>query len=570
MAVLNFYKANCKNCYKCLRNCPVKAISFIGENAQVIDDKCILCGHCVAVCPQNAKDVESTYKQVEALIASGRKVIASVAPSFVSSFSGIERENLFSAIGQLGFYEVHDTAEGAALVTEEYDACLKSGKFKNLITTACPAVVNLVKYSYHDAIKYMAPVVSPMVAHGKLIKSRHPDAAVVFIGPCIAKKREAKENNCIETAITFEELAEWFEEKNIKPAEVENDGKYHPFYDKSLFYPVPRGIIKSFYGYSQNYDYIYVDGVDRCKEVLANIDNLSGALIEMSACENSCVNGPCSIKNKGGFIKANEEVRKFAKRNLEPRSEVEGEVELQQTIQPIVEPIKMPSELEIKSILAKIGKHAPEDELNCGACGYDTCRQKAVAVYNGLASLEMCLPYMKERAETMASGIIMSSPNGVIAVDNDLKITEINPIARELFGISDKDVKGKDLMHYMNPSEFILAMNGVEKIINRKVYIDKTDRYVALTIYNVEEHNMALCTAEDITKDEKYKQLIKKVQLDTAETTARVIEKQMSIVQEIASLLGETTAETKVALTKLKNAITDEYAQEDKTKKGND
>lgn len=561
MAILDFKEANCKNCYKCLRTCPVKAISFKDSKARVVDSACILCGHCVSVCPQNAKYVRNDIPFVKELIASNKKVYASVAPSFAASFSETDRDKLFSAIASLGFERVIDTAQGAEVVTAKYDELIASGKYRNFITSACPALVRLVRTSYPDALEYLAPVDSPMVAHAKMLRERYgEDIAVVFIGPCIAKKREAEECGVVDAALTFEELGEWFnQEEIVVETQQINADKIELFEGKALFYPINRGIIKSFYKYSGDYDYVYVDGVAHAEEVLANISDLSGMVIEVSACENSCVGGPCAIAKKGGFLKANEQVRNFAKKNSTSQPNITYTAQIDRSYTPIIIDKSKPSERDIRSILAKIGKFTHEDELNCGACGYPSCREKAIAVYQGIASLEMCLPYMRERAESISEEMFRNSPNGVITVDEDLIIHDMNDKAKDIFGIHD-DVKGKDLVDYINPTEFVLAING-DSIINKKIHIGNTDRWVVMSIYKVDKHNLYLCTLNDVTKDVSYEESRRKVKIEMAKTTQKVIEKQMEIVQEIASLLGETTADTKVALTKLKDAVINEYEE---------
>lgn len=558
MNILDFKEANCKNCYKCLRNCPVKAISFVEGNAQVVDQKCILCGKCIAVCPQNAKFVHSDIVAFTELMTSGCTVVASVAPSFISSFDGVSKEQLFAAIKSLGFRAVESTAVGAKAVTERYQEYLETGKYKNFITSACPAVVRLAEYSYPDALKYIAPVESPMVAHARIIKEKYgKDTAVVFIGPCIAKKREAKQSGIVDIALTYEELKSIFNSANIEPEKVSVTAEsIEEFRDKSLFYPISRGIIKSFNSYLDNYDYVYVDGVASCIEVLKNIDNLSGMMIEMSACENSCVGGPCAIEQDGGFLKANEQVRKYARANSAPATELEYKVAIDRKLEAHNRKIVEPPESVIREILSKIGKETVEDELNCGACGYESCRDKAIAVYNGMANLKMCLPYMQERAESINAEMFQNSPNAVIIVDYDLVIQEMNSVAREFFGVKERDAKGRQLVDFVNPTEFLLAMNG-DKIINKKIYNQSTDKWGLMSIYNVAKHDLMMCTIIDNTREEKNNEKMREMRMETAETTQKVIEKQMSIVQEIASLLGETTADTKVALTKLKNAVID-------------
>ena len=309
---LDFKDAKCKDCFKCLRECPVKAIRYENHQAKIIEQRCILCGRCTLVCPQNAKQVHSELDDVLALLSSGRKVVASLAPSFVSSFDTQDLDVMKEALFALGFAEVEETAVGAKAVTEEYARLLGTGEFKNFITSACPAVNRMISIYYPDALKYLAPVPSPMVAHARMLKKRDPDAAIVFIGPCIAKKREAAESGIIDGVLTFEELNTVFAQKNIDLCKIEAKRHAEGTELKARYYPIPRGIIKSFDSLPAGYEYVAVDGVERCAEVLDEIDTLSGLFLELNCCEYACVGGPCRLHVKGGNIKSNENVRKYA------------------------------------------------------------------------------------------------------------------------------------------------------------------------------------------------------------------------------------------------------------------
>lgn len=561
MSYLNFNAENCKNCYKCLRECPVKAITVIDERARIDDRLCILCGHCINACRFNAKEVADSVGAVRALLAKER-VTASVAPAFVSSF-GVEFPAFRDALLKLGFADAEETAVGAKAVTAQYDRLLKSGAYVNLIASACPSLVRLIQIYYPSALKYLAPVDSPMVAHAKLLKAADASRKVVFIGPCIAKKREADESGVLDGALTFEELRGMLDEDGVAFDSRTAEGLA---VNRARNYPINRGIIKSFEGFTPGYEYISVDGVSRGQEVLENIDSLQGMFIEMHACEFSCINGPCALdKDKGGFIKATERVRAYAKTGDKPIAP-EAEVDLTAEYPKLHDIRVVPPEYEIRRILEATGKHTPEDELNCGACGYPTCRDKAIAVYNGMAQLEMCVPFMRERAESMSYDIIQSSPNGILAVDGDYRIIEINETAKRVLGISDSRPKGELLETYFNPADFYLALIENKTLDKKRQFIDKTGRWVELTVKPIKSQNIAFCILTDITDEIASKEKLDKLKADTLTTTDRVIENQMRVVQEIASLLGETAAETKIALIKLKNAIAVDKEEE----KGND
>ena len=560
MQYLDFTGSRCRDCYKCLRECPVKAIKFVDHEARIITDRCILCGKCTVVCPQNAKRVHSEIGDVEALLASGKPVIASVAPSFVSAFGVKDFAVMGIALGKLGFKMAEETAVGANIVTAEYEKLLETGEYKNFITSACPAINRMIQLYYPKALKYLAPVASPMVAHARLLKKRYPEAEIVFIGPCIAKKREGRESGLISAVLTFTELKTLFDEKGIDLNAIAAIPVNEDIKNRSKYYPISRGIIKSFNRLPQNYEYVAVDGVKRSFDVLEDIDKLEGMFIEINCCEYACINGPATIKNQGS-LKANEDVRRYAQDSLkggEPGYIDPMGVDYAEGHPRISLGNVVPSERDIRAVLAKTGKFKPEDELNCGACGYPTCREKAIAVLNGNADLEMCIPYMRKRAESMSYEIIQNSPNGIIMMDYDLKISESNSLARKLLGINLDDPKGTYLYESINAAEFFQAVSGGKDVHRQKIYIEESKRYVDMNIILLPEHKTLFAVLKDVTDAVEYSKELDEVREKTLETTDAVIKKQMRVAQERASLLGETTAETKVALLKLKNTLAGE------------
>ena len=562
---LEFKNAKCKDCYKCLRECPVKAIEVKNHQARIIESRCILCGHCTLICPQNAKIVHSSLNEIKQILNSGAKVVASVAPSFLSSF-GLKDFNVFKiALAKVGFFDAEETAYGAELVTQQYKALLESKQFKNFITSACPAVCRLIQAYYPKALQYLAPVDSPMIAHAKMLRKQHPDAKLIFVGPCIAKKREAIESGIIDGVLTYDDIQELFAEKNIVLDEIVNIS----FENKkgtaclSKAYPISHGIIKAFPELPKGYDYMAVDGPDRCVDALQNIDNLENVFLEMNICKDGCVNGPCSlsVNIKGGSIKATSDVLKYYKndiRTLAPHRYEEHDIDLNKLYPRIRNNSMPPPEREIKCILAKIGKHKPEDELNCSACGYDTCRDKAWAVYNGYTDAEICLPYMRERAESLSYEIIQNSPNGIILLDSDFYIQDINDKGRELLGINDPHAEGRHAKDFFNLTDFIIAYNEKRNVMVEKMFVPSTGKYVDMAITYLKDQNMLFGILMDVSNQVNYDMEINKVKMETLKTTDEVIKKQMRVAQEIASLLGETTAETKVALLKLKKTLSDE------------
>ncbi|MGB4653883.1 MAG: [Fe-Fe] hydrogenase large subunit C-terminal domain-containing protein [Bacteroidales bacterium] len=561
---LDFKDAQCKDCYKCLRACPVKAIDVTNHQAKIIDERCILCGTCTIVCPQNAKIVHSEKDNVKELIKNNSNVIASVAPSCISSFQITDFSTMKIALGKLGFADAEETALGAQLVVREYAKLMETGQFKNFIVSACPAVCKMIQMYYPRALKYLAPVDSPMIAHAKLIKSKMPDAKIVFIGPCIAKKREAEESHLIDGVLTFEDLNEMFAEKDIVLDDIltlnmDNNAKHA---NLAKAFPISHGIIQSFEKLPENYDYMSIDGADRCLDVLENIESISNVFIEMNVCKDACVNGPCSLDKVGGSIKATSEIRDYVNREKKKLPIVEkipeSPVDLSTNYERLRVSGKIPTEKEIAEILAKIGKTKPEDELNCGTCGYSTCREKAWAVFNGYADIEVCLPYMQQRAESFSYEIIRNSPEGLIVLDFDMNILEMNNHARKLLGVQNGFVKGQPAVELFNPTDFMLALEKNQHLERKKVFIPASKLYVDLSISIIKEHRALFGIMKDVTDEANYNEKLNSMRLETLETTDKVIKKQMFIAQEIASLLGETTAETKIALLKLKQMLKEE------------
>jgi len=565
MSTIQFKEANCKNCYKCLRNCHIKAIAFKDEQARIIEDDCILCGNCLHVCPQNAKSVRSDVDRVKGYIQKNEKVYASLAPSFVSAFEARDPRSVLKAIKRLGFTEIQETAIGAAQVSREYEKLLRKKEMTNIITTACPSVIFLVEKHYPELVSQLAPVVSPMIAHAKMLRAMYgPRIRVIFIGPCIAKKEECNDlqnDGVVDAVITFEELEKWLREEGIdfddndigEPRGLRNS--------TARLYPAPGGIIKTLGSEEKkNYKCISIDGVDRCIEVLESIKGggVSNYFIEMNSCPGGCLNGPCIKPIKGGFLEARDRLIGYVKKSIgDHDSGIVGaaRVCLDKKFVDRSKRYEIPGEEVIRNILSSIGKFSKEKELNCGACGYSTCREKAIAVYNNKAELHMCLPYMRERAESISNIIIQYTPNAIIAVNEELRVQEFNLAAQRLFSLDSESTYGKYIYDLLDCVDFEKVRETGEDIVNKKHYYKKYDITVEQSILYIREHHLIVIVMKDITSQVKQQEQIYNVRAETMEIAQKVIDKQMRVAQEIASLLGETTAETKVALTKLKSSI---------------
>ncbi len=568
MSIIQFKEANCKNCYKCIRNCPVKAIAFINDQARIVEEDCMLCGNCLTVCPQNAKVVKSEVDTVKGFIKKKEKVYVSLAPSFISAFENSDERWLQAALKKLGFTYIEETAVGAVQVSKQYDRLINERKMKNIITTACPSIALLVRKYYPELVEQLAPVVSPMIAHGKMLRETYgPRIRVVFIGPCLSKKDECKDlqhNGVIDAAITFEELDAWLTEEGIGSSTDLSGNMRGGRKLKARIYPVPGGIIKTLDSRdSKNYQHISVDGVERCIKTLDSIKSgdLRNYFIEMNSCSGGCIGGPCMKHIKGGFLEARSRLITYLKRGSNEEKLLSNEnvkIDLSKTFFDIPRKVKVPSEAVIQEILNSIGKYSKDRELNCGACGYPSCRDKAVAVYNNRAQLHMCLPYMRERAESMSNLIINTTPNAIFALDEKLCIQEANYSARKAFGLNKSKLEGKSIYDVLECEDFQGVIDSRENIYDKKYYYEKYGMTVKQSVIYVPDQNIVVVIIKDITDEEKHARQMHRIREENVELAQKVIEKQMRVAQEIASLLGETTAETKVALTKLKKSIMSE------------
>ena len=553
---LTLKKSNCKNCYKCIRNCPVKAIRFSGDQAHIIADECILCGRCFVVCPQNAKEIVSEVEKVKVMIQSGEPVIASMAPSFIANYDGVGIDAMREGLQKLGFADVEETAIGATMVKTDYERLVHEKQKPVIISSACASVNLLIQKHYPEMIKYLADTLSPMQAHCRDIKRRNPEAKTVFIGPCVAKKDEAQRYpGIVDAALTFEELTEWLEKENVR---LEKKVDSNPESLARIF-PTVAGILRTMKDRDPEYEYVAVDGIDNCIAALEDVaaGHVSNCFMEMSACKGSCVNGPVMEKYHPWFITDYLSVTRYAGDKDFPVEQPEIS-ELSRRYD-ILEGMKdMPTERKIQEILSKMGKKKPSDELNCGTCGYNTCREKAIAIYQGKAEIEMCLPYLKEKAENFSNIIFDNTPNGLLVLNERLEIQQINPAACRIMNIRrPSDVLGSQIVTLLDPKPFLDALES-RKSVFQCAYLAEYDRYVEEQVLYDQSYRMLFCMLEDVSDEAAEREKKAEMRRQTTEVADKVVEKQMRIVQEIASLLGETAAETKIALTNLKESMKDE------------
>ncbi len=551
-------KSNCKNCYKCIRHCPVKAIRFSGNQAHIIGNECILCGHCFVVCPQNAKEIVDSTEKAKVLLQSGDPVIVSLAPSFIANYEGSGINSMRRALQRIGFTDVEETAVGATIVKTEYERLLSEEERDIVISSCCHSVNLLIQKYFPSSLEYLADVMSPMQAHCADIKKRIPNAKTVFIGPCVAKKDEAEYyEGLVDAALTFEELTNWLKAENI---ELEKEVDCTPE-SRARYFPTTGGILKTMALNAPGYTYLAIDGVDNCISALKDIEcgKIHKCFIEMSACAGSCIGGPVMEKyHSSSPVKDYITVSEYAGENdFDVAQPSPAEIKKHFTM--IEHKLAQPTENEIMAVLRQMGKFKPSDELNCGSCGYNSCREKAVAIIQGKAEISMCLPFLKDKAESFSDTIVKNMPNGLIVLNENLEVQQINNAARRIMNIrAASDVLGEPVVRILDPTVFIQVINSGKTVRDQRTYLAEYKKYVEQTVVYDPDSRMLIGIMRDITDEEADREKKARINKQTVEVADTVVDKQSKIVRYIASLLGETAAETKIALTKLKESIVDE------------
>lgn len=557
MDCLTLKKSNCKNCYKCIRHCPVKSIRFSGNQAYIIGNECILCGQCFVVCPQDAKQIVDETEKAKVLLQSGDPVFVSLAPSFVANYEGVGIEAMREAVKKLGFCDVEETAIGATIVKKEYERMINEETRDVIISSCCHSINLLIQKNFPAQLPYLADVLSPMQAHCKDIKRRYPNAKTVFVGPCVAKKDEAQHyEGYVDAVLTFDELTAWLKAEHVDLEQRADDCEN----SRARFFPTTGGILKTMAQDNPHYTYMAIDGTSNCIAALKDIESgkIHHCFIEMSACVGSCIGGPVMEKFHRSPVQDYMAVAQYAGEKDFPVEQPDP-LSLQKTFEVIDRKLQPPTESEIREILRQMGKVKPADELNCGSCGYNTCREKAVAIYQGKAEISMCLPYLKDKAESFSDTISRNTPNGLIVLNEKMEVQQINKAAQKILNIRRaSDILGDQVVRVMEPSDFLEVLGTGKDIHNKQVYLAEYEKYVEETIVYDKEYRLLVGILRDVTEEELVRAKKERISRQTVEIADRVVDKQMRIVQDIASLLGETAAETKIALFKLKESIGDE------------
>lgn len=558
MQIIDTRKVNCQDCHRCLRACPVNAIGLLNGHAKVLDERCILCGKCVAECPQYAKRVVSQLPEIKQAIAGGRKVVLSLASTYLGWFDAYEPKRLIGILKRIGFSEVAETAVGSEAIAILYRRLFADAE-RTLIASNCPVVVNLIKKYYPQLTQYLAPVVSPMAAHGLMLRQQFgKDAFVVFAGPCIGKFEDERPKSSVDAVLTFAQLRQWLrEEAKADAAEALPEAEPEAAVIGRIF-PLAGGVLKALKNLDRlSTDVISVDGIEHCIEVFESLS--SGAIapkfIEAFSCEGGCIGGPAGGGRQPLSLRR---LRMLEYAKVLPDKPLLGlpegiDFSCRQQSAPVR--VDVPNEDEIRVILRKTGKFSRADEKNCGACGYGSCREKAVAVWQGVAEITICMPYMRSKAESFASVIVENVPYGIVAVDQKMYMQEFNPAMERMFGRSNPMLKGMNLGAFIDCTSFAEALRSDQKIIGRRVDYPEYGIMTEQMILPVLKNSLVIAIIADITASEKLAQEWKKTKEETVAKASEIINQQMKVAQEIAGLLGETTADTKAALLEMMQVL---------------
>lgn len=543
-------KARCRDCYRCVRVCPVKAIRMAHGQAFVDPDRCISCGTCIRECPQGAKSFRNDVEKAAAIVSQGGVIAASVAPSFAGVLSEWERRRLPSALRKLGFTYVGETAIGAYMVARKTAELVNAEPDRAHVCTACPAAVSYVEQYRPDLAETLTPIVSPMLAHARHIKARFgPDAKVIFIGPCVAKKAEAERpehEGLVDCALTFTELFEWLDQQGITLQECEESWFDEEPGGDARFFPVEGGSLRTA---DLTADLLAtqtmsVSGIDELREALDELDNLDeGVLIEPLFCPQGCVAGP-GIRREQNVYERRRELLEYAREHPGASSdsaEIEADLETRFEARAVDQGAPITEE-QIREALARTGKVSPEDELNCGACGYASCRDKAIAVIRGLAEPEMCIPYMRRLAEQRTDRIIDTSPNGIVILDERLTIISMNPAFRRMFMCSDA-VLGRKISYLMDPDPFERLVACETDLIEM---VGKHEKYGLIChqiIYPLREEHQYVGIFVNITRSQADRATLDRMRNQTIEQAQQLLEHQIRMAQQIGQFLGESAAQ---------------------------
>ena len=560
MAVYRIDPERCRNCLKCMQTCPVTAIRLVGTDVTIDPERCVACGICEKACGHGAVLRENQLEAVKALIAAKRKVIFSIDPACRAFLpEHVTMEQFAAAVQKLGGWDVADAAEAAAAVASEYARLLREKSGGNLILSACPVVQNLVEQYYPELIEMLSPVASPMIAHGRMLKRDFTSAAVIYVTTCPARAAEAQDvrhSTEINGVLTVDQVHTWLEEAGIDPAECAEEPLLSECGGIGTLSAMSGGMLACIRHFLPELEHrlLQADGIDRCMALLEELrqGTLTGYVLELSACAGGCVGGSGRLGQKSVMR---------ARLALEAQVQAEGETPYFDTrgialanpaiARTVPEPV--PTEDEIQAMLYQIGVGNPRQQQNCGACGYETCRMRAEAILRHQENVSLCRQVVQEAKRDMFRAVYENLPMAAVLVDETQRVVGFNGEAGSLFSIRPE--QEKYIFELMDPGDFQYVLDTGLPIKNRRMDIPEIFMRVEVNLVPLKDLHMALGLFRDITEEEEAEARQQQSRLQSVEMAQKVIEKQMTVAQQIAFLLGETTAETKVTLNQLKQRI---------------
>lgn len=551
-------KAKCRDCYRCVRVCPVNAIKMEKGQAQVVAENCIACGTCITECPQSAKTYITDYGKVLQMLEGNHTLIVSLAPSFAGYYTDWEQKRLPSALRAIGFHHIAETAAAAwdtAIASYKY---IKENKQRHHICTACPAVVNYINIYAPQYTPFLIPVASPMIAHAKMLKEEFPKAKVVFIGPCVAKKDEALQSEnegLVDAVLTFEELNQLMKLKGVVLDSLEESKFDQEAKGYARLFPIEGGLLRTANASTDMLDskIVAVSGFDEVHEILLSLkkDAPTKVVIEPLFCRHGCINGPVANRTENVFNKR-ARVLDYAEKNQGKRGDedtVDHELlDATYTSNPYLP--KKHSEAEIRSILEATGKHSPEDELNCTACGYDTCREKAIAVLDGLAEIDMCMPFIRRTTEQKFDMLVKHDPNGIVSLNDRLEILHMNDAFKRMFSCSDSII-GKNISYLMDPDLFEKAITSKQTMMRDTLYLPNYSLTAHVLVYPIPDQDQYVGIFMDITDFSVNREKLSDIKSETMQKAQELLDHQITMAQDLARFLGEHTAKEEYLLNRL-------------------
>lgn len=554
---------DCQDCYKCIRECTLKAIKVVNNSAQILHQDCIYCGRCTQICPVNAKKVRDDVKKVKKLLRLNKKVIVSLAPSFTTEFPNLSDAQLISTLKELGFADVSETALGAQEVSSCVSSFLDQQEKGIFISSACPSVVEMVCKHYPQFKNNITPFLSPLLTHAKYLKQHYgPDIHVVFIGPCIAKKAESDDfPDLLDASLTFSDLKNWLEEENLDPYLFADNSETDHFIPskagKGILYPIDGGMIMGVKSNTSATDATFMtfSGISNIQYVLTDLEryqNKGKIFLEFLACEGGCVNGPGTEKTYSTAIKRMEVINRT---DIENTCDLHIDFSLERNFDHITALDKYEhSESAIKEALTMIGKYSEKDEINCGGCGYNSCREFAKAYLEERSEPNMCVSYMRKIAQDKSSALLRKIPSGVVIVNEELKVIEANESFARILGeeleqvydampgLVDADLQKIVPFYKLFSSALKTGVDNIE----RDLRYDK--KMLHISVFTIQKHKIVGAIVRDMSQP----------YIQREEVIARaqsVNQKNLETVQKIAYLLGENASETEEML----NSIVEFY-----------